>query len=62
MPKMKKLFTGNEKMIWIEDVYASALNMCSIAEEMYLAKSFADVAYYEPFYLKDFVAGKKARG
>ena len=43
----------------MDDIYASALNMCAIAEEMYAAENFSNVAYYEPFYLKDFVAGKK---
>ncbi len=59
MPKMKKLFANDSSKLWLDDIYASATNMCSMAEEMYLAKQFSDVAYYEPFYLKDFVAGKK---
>jgi hypothetical protein len=30
-----------------------------MAEVMFAAKTFSDIAYYEPFYLKDFVAEKK---
>jgi len=59
MPKMKELFANDTSKIWLDDIYASSLNMCKMAEEMFAAKKFSDVAYYEPFYLKDFVAGKK---
>lgn len=44
--------------IFIQE-YPSAKNMISFSEEKYLQKSFEDVAYFEPFYLKDFIAGKK---
>lgn len=33
-------------------VVANASAMCSLAEEAYEHKDFSDVAYYEPFYLK----------
>ncbi len=59
MPKMKELFANDTNKVWLDDIYASALNMCQTAEEMFQTKSFSNVAYYEPFYLKDFVAGKK---
>lgn len=36
----------------------SARFMVQLAEEKFHAENFADVAYFEPFYLKDFVAGK----
>lgn len=36
----------------------SAANLAGIAEDKYIKKEFEDVAYFEPFYLKDFVAGK----
>ena len=32
--------------------------MATLAHKAFLAKDFVDVAYFEPFYLKDFVAGK----
>jgi len=60
MPKMKSLSPPNDtKRIWLDEVYASAKNMLLLSEEYFTKKQFADVAYYEPFYLKDFVAGKK---
>jgi len=33
--------------------------MAVISLKKYLSNDFEDVAYFEPFYLKDFVAGKK---
>ena len=33
--------------------------MLEIANKKFAEKDFEDVAYFEPFYLKDFVAGKK---
>jgi len=38
-------------------IYASAIGMASPAERCLANKDFVDVAYFEPFYLKDFVAG-----
>lgn len=35
--------------------YNSATNMSKLAAEAYALKKFEDVAYFEPFYLKDFV-------
>jgi tRNA threonylcarbamoyladenosine biosynthesis protein TsaB len=60
MPKLKKLsIPDNTRRIWVDDVYASAKNMVLLSEEYFARKQFSNVAYYEPFYLKDFVAGKK---
>lgn len=61
MPKMKALLADTTRCIWLDEVYASSQNMVSLAEKLYEEKQFANVAYYEPFYLKDFVAGKKIR-
>lgn len=38
--------------------FPSASALAIIAEEKYSAKQLEDVAYFEPFYLKDFIAGK----
>lgn len=40
-------------------IFPSAKDMIRVAEEKFNQKSFEDVAYFEPYYLKDFVAGKK---
>lgn len=42
--------------IFLEGIETSAGYMVSLAESAWQQKSFEDVAYFEPFYLKDFVA------
>lgn len=39
--------------------FPSAEDMCALAYQRFLNEDFVDVAYFEPYYLKDFVAGKK---
>ncbi len=41
--------------IFINDIKCCAASMKFLAEQKYQAKHFEDVAYFEPFYLKDFV-------
>ncbi|MBS3775728.1 MAG: tRNA (adenosine(37)-N6)-threonylcarbamoyltransferase complex dimerization subunit type 1 TsaB [Bacteroidales bacterium] len=41
---------------FIEGVDLSAKHMASLAEEKYSNREFEDLAYFEPFYLKDFIA------
>ncbi len=57
--KCKEIVSKNSNAIFIDDVVPSAKNMIELSEQAYNAKQFEDVAYFEPFYLKDFVAGKK---
>lgn len=38
----------------------SAVNLTNRAIERFNQQQFEDVAYYEPYYLKDFIAGKKS--
>ena len=40
-------------------IYPSARGMLKLAYTKFANKEFEDVAYYEPFYLKEFVAGVK---
>ena len=44
---------------FLEGVYPSAKDLGKLAYAKFMNKDFEDVAYFEPFYLKDFVAGKK---
>lgn len=39
------------------DIHPSAKNMIKLAEEKFKQNQFEDVAYFEPFYLKEFMAG-----
>ncbi|PLX13665.1 MAG: tRNA (adenosine(37)-N6)-threonylcarbamoyltransferase complex dimerization subunit type 1 TsaB [Marinilabiliales bacterium] len=64
----KKMFffgDGSEKIhdiikhknaFFIENVNPSSKDMLKLSEQAYKNKDFEDVAYFEPFYLKDFVA------
>ena len=42
--------------VFIPDVHPIAAQMMSLAEERYANHQFEDVAYFEPFYLKEFQA------
>ena len=47
----------NAHALFIEDFYPSAKDMTELAEIKLINKDFEDVAYFEPYYLKEFVAG-----
>lgn len=46
---------GEHNAVFVDDIYPRAKDMVALAEEAYANKEFVDVAYYEPFYLKEFV-------
>ncbi len=64
--------TGTEKCqpvilhknaVFINDLTPSSEYMATLAEKKYQERSFEDTAYFEPFYLKTFVAAKsKVKG
>ncbi|MFA7492234.1 MAG: tRNA (adenosine(37)-N6)-threonylcarbamoyltransferase complex dimerization subunit type 1 TsaB [Proteiniphilum sp.] len=67
LEKQRILFFGNgaEKCrsvithpnaLFVDDVHPLASGMVPLAEEAFAEKTFVDVAYFEPFYLKEFVA------
>lgn len=57
--KCKEVLT-NDKFVYHDAVvYPSAKEMCVLAYQKYLAEQFEDVAYFEPFYLKDFMLTTK---
>ena len=41
---------------YIEKTEISARHIASLSEQLWQEKKFVDVAYFEPFYLKDFIA------
>jgi tRNA threonylcarbamoyladenosine biosynthesis protein TsaB len=49
----------SSEAIYLKEELPSAKNMIPLSEQAYNKNEFEDVAYFEPFYLKDFVAGKK---
>ena len=46
----------HKNALFIENIYPTAKNMISLAEAQFAKKEFVDTAYFEPFYLKDFIA------
>ena len=48
----------HENIIYDFEIKPSAKNMIEISANKYAAKEFEDSAYFEPFYLKDFIAIK----
>ncbi len=58
--KCKPVLTS-DKFIFVEGVvYPSAREMCALSFESYKKSDTVDVAYFEPYYLKDFFIAKKA--
>ena len=57
-PKLSKLFENQPNVSVIDGFRPSAAYMRPLSERALLNKDFVDVAYFEPFYLKDFIAGK----
>lgn len=50
-------------MIFLDNIKPSAKYLAVIAYTKFVEGSFEDLAYFEPFYLKDFIAGKpKVKG
>lgn len=53
--KAKTVLTKSNFIFLDEIVYPSAKDMSAISFQKFLNKDFEDVAYFEPFYLKDFL-------
>ncbi len=56
--KCYPLLKNETDALFLENFYPSARYMIGLAENKYRAGSFENIAYFEPFYLKDFIAGK----
>ncbi len=56
--KCKALFENNPNAFFMDDFQASARFLAGLAAEKFRQQEFENLAYFEPFYLKDFVAGK----
>ena len=54
-----KLIINHENAFFLDNVFPSAQCIGSLALKKFRKKDFEDIAYYEPYYLKDFVPGSK---
>lgn len=55
--KCKDLLDKNTNAQFDSELVASAAYMAKLSEQSFNSNKFEDVAYFEPFYLKDYVAG-----
>ena len=56
-----KALIHHENAHFIDGIKPLAKYMCPLAEKKFVKSEFEDVAYFEPFYLKDFVATKSKK-
>jgi tRNA threonylcarbamoyladenosine biosynthesis protein TsaB len=54
MPKFKKVRQPSANAVFADEIRPSATGMIPFSEQSYNQKNFEEVAYFEPFYLKDF--------
>jgi tRNA threonylcarbamoyladenosine biosynthesis protein TsaB len=54
--KFRKLI-DHSNAVFLPDIMPSAADMAGIAEDKYKKNDIEDVAYFEPYYLKDFISG-----
>lgn len=52
-----KEIIAHKNAVFIDEKFPSAKEMSVISYEKYLKNEFEDVAYFEPFYLKEFIGG-----
>jgi tRNA threonylcarbamoyladenosine biosynthesis protein TsaB len=55
--KCRPLLSHHPNARFLEDFYPSASHMVDLAETRFETAEFENVAYFEPFYLKDFIPG-----
>lgn len=61
--KCRELLSGNPNAVFLDDIRVSSLHMAELAEMKFYSGLFEDPAYFVPYYLKDFIAGKpKVKG
>ncbi|NVM65496.1 tRNA threonylcarbamoyladenosine biosynthesis protein TsaB [Mucilaginibacter sp. SG538B] len=58
--KCKGVLSASPNALFLDDFVNSATYLTQKASQKFADGAFEDVAYYEPYYLKDFIAGKKA--
>jgi tRNA threonylcarbamoyladenosine biosynthesis protein TsaB len=56
--KCREVLKSQKKAIFIDEFNASAKDMIALGEDKFGRQEIEDLAYFEPFYLKDFIAGK----
>jgi tRNA threonylcarbamoyladenosine biosynthesis protein TsaB len=58
--KCRTVLNKNLQAKFLPEFLNSATHLTELAYQKYINQEFEDVALFEPYYLKDFIAGKKA--
>ncbi|TWI96283.1 tRNA threonylcarbamoyladenosine biosynthesis protein TsaB [Mucilaginibacter frigoritolerans] len=58
--KCQSVLSSNSNAIFLNGFINSAVHLSERTLEKFVNREFEDVAYFEPYYLKEFIAGKKA--
>lgn len=58
--KIKEIIQ-NDNLSFVPNAVPSANEMCQLSRQKFIAKDFEDVAYFEPYYLKDFMIQKPVK-
>ncbi len=51
-----KAILNHSNAVFVDNIYPRASDMVDLADEAFSNKDFVDIAYFEPFYRKEFVA------
>ncbi len=57
-PKLRDRFKDQPQIQIVDNYAPSAAYMAALSDQALKTHDFVDVAYFEPYYLKDFIAGK----
>lgn len=57
--KCREVLSALPGAVFLDGIMPSAINMCELTHTKYLSGDVEDLAYFEPFYLKDFLITKK---
>ena len=61
MEKCKEAIGTHEGRIFLDGIMPSAEAMVALSDKKFQNKEFENTAYFEPYYLKDFIAGPKGK-
>jgi len=56
--KCKEVLGHRPNAIFVDNIHTSAKSVGELAYLKFMEQDFEDLAYFEPFYLKEFIAGK----
>lgn len=57
--KCREVLSGSNNILYLPHFLNSATQLTSLAWQKFNKGDFEDIAYFEPYYLKEFIAGKK---